>query len=68
MRIVIKCAVMDLLQIILIIVIVGLILWLINRFIPMSPGAKQILNVAAVILLIIWLLFICAPFLRSVRF
>ena len=46
---------MTLLNLIVTIVIVGLILWLINTYIPMQAAVKKILNVV-VIILIIWIL------------
>ena len=45
-----------LLNLIVTIVIVGLILWLINTYIPMQAAVKKILNVVVVIVLIIWIL------------
>ena len=45
-----------LLNLIAIIVIVGVIMWLINAFIPMPAAIKTILNVLVVILLIIFIL------------
>ncbi|MBW8324416.1 MAG: hypothetical protein K0M50_06605 [Prolixibacteraceae bacterium] len=47
---------MPLLTILLVIIVVGVILWLINSFIPMDRNIKTILNVVVVIVLIIWLL------------
>jgi hypothetical protein len=47
---------MDLLTIIIVIVIVGILLYLINQFIPMDAKIKKILNIVVVIALIIWLL------------
>jgi hypothetical protein len=37
-------------------VIVGFLLWLVNRFIPMQSGIKSILNGVVVIATIVWLL------------
>ena len=37
-------------------IVVGVILWLINRFIPMDGSIKSILNAVVVIGVIIWLL------------
>jgi len=37
-------------------VVVGLILWLINNYIPMDGTIKMILNVVVVIAVILWLL------------
>lgn len=47
---------MPLLTVLLIIIIVGVVLWLINSFIPMDRKIKQIFNIVVVIALIIWLL------------
>jgi hypothetical protein len=47
---------MSLLTILLVLVVVGVILWLVNTYIPMDRKIKNILNVVVVILVIIWLL------------
>jgi hypothetical protein len=47
---------MSLLTVVLVLVIVGVVLYLINRFVPMDPKIKTILNWVVVIFLIIWLL------------
>jgi len=47
---------MPLLTILLVIIVVGVLLWLINTFIPMAHNIKTILNVVVVIVLIAWLL------------
>lgn len=47
---------MSLLNLIITIVVVGLLLWLINRYIPMEGRIKQILNVVVIIALVLWLL------------
>ena len=47
---------MPLLQVILVLIVVGVVLWLINRFIPMAGSIKTILNVVVVIAVIFWLL------------
>jgi hypothetical protein len=49
---------MPLLDIVVTLVIVGVILWLINRFIPMASSIKTILNVVVVVAVIWWLLSI----------
>jgi len=49
---------MPLLEIVVTLVIVGIILWLINRFIPMASSIKTILNVVVVVAVIWWLLSI----------
>ena len=47
---------MPLIQLVLVLVIVGLVLWVINSYIPMQSTIKRILNVVVVIGVIIWLL------------
>lgn len=47
---------MPLLDIVVTLVIVGVILWLINRFIPMASSIKTILNLVVVVAVIWWLL------------
>jgi hypothetical protein len=47
---------MPLLTIIIVILVVGVLLWLINSFIPMQRTIKGILNAVVVIVLVVWLL------------
>lgn len=47
---------MPLLNVLIALVVVGVILWLVNTYIPMDSKIKSILNVVAVIAVIIWLL------------
>ena len=47
---------MSLISLIVTLVVVGVLLWLINTYIPMDGKIKQILNVVVVILVILWLL------------
>lgn len=47
---------MSILALIIAIVVVGLILWAINSFIPMEPRIKQILNIVVIVLMVIWIL------------
>jgi hypothetical protein len=47
---------MPLLQILIVLVVVGVLLWLVNRFIPMQGTIKSILNAVVVIATVLWLL------------
>lgn len=47
---------MSLLSVIITLVVVGIILWLINNYVPMAGSIKKILNVVVVIVVILWLL------------
>ena len=47
---------MPLLQVVLVLVVVGVLLWLVDRFIPMASSIKSILNAVVTIAVVIWLL------------
>lgn len=47
---------MPLMQICITLVIVGVLLWLVNRFIPMQSSINSILNGVVVIVVVLWLL------------
>ena len=47
---------MDLIQVIIVLIIVGVCLYLIQTYIPMSPPIKTILMVVVVLVLCLWLL------------
>ncbi len=47
---------MSLVTIFLVLLVAGVILWLINTYVPMDRKIKSILNAVAVIVIVIWLL------------
>jgi hypothetical protein len=47
---------MPLLQVVVALIVVGVLLWLVNRFIPMAGSIKSILNAVVVIAVVLWLL------------
>ena len=47
---------MPLLQVVIALIVVGVLLWLVNRFIPMAGSIKSILNAVVVIAVVLWLL------------
>lgn len=47
---------MPLVHTILVLIVIGVLLWLINRFIPMAGSIKAILNAVVVIVVVLWLL------------
>ncbi|MDZ7622834.1 MAG: Thivi_2564 family membrane protein [Ignavibacteriaceae bacterium] len=47
---------MSLITLVIVLVVVGVVLWLINSYIPMQSTIKKILNVVVVIAVILWLL------------
>jgi hypothetical protein len=47
---------MPLLQVALSLIVVGVLLWLVNTYIPMARSIKSILNAVVVIVVVVWLL------------
>jgi hypothetical protein len=47
---------MPLIQILIALIVVGVLLWLVNRFIPMQGTIKSIFNGVVVIAVVLWLL------------
>jgi hypothetical protein len=47
---------MPLIELVGILVVVGVLLWLVNRFIPMQSQIKSILNGVVVIVVVVWML------------
>ena len=48
---------MPLLTVVLTLIVVGVLLWLVNTYIPMAGSIKTILNAVVVIAVILWLLY-----------
>jgi hypothetical protein len=48
---------MPLLNVVLTLVVVGVLLWLINTYIPMQGTIKSILNIVVVVAVVLWLLY-----------
>jgi len=47
---------MPLINLVVVLIVVGVLLWLVNTYIPMDSKIKQILNIVVVIVVVIWLL------------
>ena len=47
---------MPLINIVLMLIVVGVVLSLINRYIPMASSIKSILNVVVVVVVVVWIL------------
>jgi len=48
---------MSLISLIITLVVIGVLLWLVNNYIPMDGKIKKILNVVVVICVVVWLLY-----------
>ena len=60
---------MDLVQLVIVLIVVGVLLWLVNTYVPMDAKIKSILNAVVVIAVVLWLLNIFGLLnqLRSIR-
>ena len=47
---------MPLISVVLTLIVVGVLLWLVNTYLPMDGKIKKILNVVVVICVVVWLL------------
>ena len=47
---------MSVLTIVIVLIVAGVLLWLVNTYIPMQRTIKNILNAVIVIIVVIWLL------------
>lgn len=47
---------MPLINLVVVLIVVGVLLWLVNTYIPMDRKIKQILNIVVVIVVVVWLL------------
>jgi hypothetical protein len=47
---------MPLVSLVIVLIVVGVLLWLVNTYIPMDPKIKSILNGVVVICVVLWLL------------
>jgi hypothetical protein len=47
---------MPLVQVLIALIVVGVLLWLVNSFIPMAGSIKSLLNAVVIIVVVVWLL------------
>jgi hypothetical protein len=47
---------MTLVQIAIVLVVIGVVMWLINTYIPMMGAIKSLLNLVVIVVVVIWLL------------
>jgi hypothetical protein len=47
---------MSLISLVITLIVIGVLLWLVNTYIPMDGKIKKILNVVVVICVVVWLL------------
>jgi UDP-N-acetylmuramyl pentapeptide phosphotransferase/UDP-N-acetylglucosamine-1-phosphate transferase len=47
---------MPLISLVITLIVVGVLLWLVNNYIPMDSKIKNILNIVVVVAVVVWLL------------
>ena len=61
---------MDLLTIVLALIAVGVLLWLMNTYVPMDDQIKRIVNIIVIVVIVLWLMKAFGLFaaLKAIRF
>lgn len=47
---------MTIIGLIVTLIVIGILLWLVNTYIPMDPKIKNILNIVVVVVVVLWVL------------
>lgn len=47
---------MSLISIVIVLIVAGILLWLVNKYIPMDEKIKKIINIVVIVAIILWLL------------
>ena len=60
---------MSLISLVVILIVVGVLLWLVNTYIPMEATIKKIINIVVIIVVCLWLLALIGilPDLNAIR-
>jgi hypothetical protein len=60
----------SLITVVIILIVVGVLLWLLNSYIPMDATIKRIINIVVIVVVVLWLLssvFGLIPALGNIR-
>lgn len=52
---------MSLIDVVIVLIVVGILLWLVNSYIPMDGKIKNILNIVVVVAVVLWVLTLFLP-------
>jgi low temperature requirement protein LtrA len=58
---------MDLISLVIVLIVIGVLLWLVNSYVPIDPKISQILNAVVVIAVVLWLLSLFVGPLPSIH-
>jgi hypothetical protein len=56
---------MDIVHIVIILIVIGILLWLANTYLPMDAMIKKIMNIVVIVAVVLWLLSIFFPGVMS---
>jgi flagellar basal body-associated protein FliL len=56
--------IMPIIHVVVVLIVVGVLLWLANTYLPLDEKIKKILNVVIVVAVVLWLLNVFFPFVR----
>jgi low temperature requirement protein LtrA len=57
----------ELIQLVVVLILIGVLLWLVNQYLPMDEKIKTILNIVVVVAVVLWLLALFFPGLQRIR-
>ncbi len=58
---------MSLIDVVIVLIVVGVLLWLVNEFIPMDGKIKRVLNIVVIIAVVLWVLQIFVGPIGDIR-
>ncbi len=58
---------MDLLSLVIVLIVIGVLLYLVNQFLPMDANIKKIINIVVIIAVVLWILSLFIGSLPSIR-
>ncbi len=60
---------MDLISLVVVLIVIGVLLWLVNAYIPMDEKIKNIINIVVVVAVVLWVLklFVGIPHIQIGR-
>jgi hypothetical protein len=47
---------MSLITVVLVLIVVGVLLWLVEKYIPLDPTIKRIIEILVIVVVVLWLL------------
>ena len=58
---------MDLIQLVIVLIFIGVLLYVMNAFLPMDATIKRIINIIVVVVVVLWILSMFVGYLPHIR-